>query len=90
MPKQNNQSNDSNLDLSTADELLALKLKIKDFCIEFDKGLNRMHQNRLTIQFEELLGNFRLHSESFSACYYYDCVAHIFFLLPSGLTPAAS
>ena len=32
-----NQSNDSNLDLSAADELLALKLKIKDFCIEFDK-----------------------------------------------------
>jgi len=31
-----NQSNDSNLDLSAADELLALKLKIKNFCIEFD------------------------------------------------------
>jgi hypothetical protein len=37
MKKQDNQSNDSNLDLSAADELLALKLKIKDFCIEFDK-----------------------------------------------------
>ena len=37
MNKQDNQSNDSNLDLSAADELLALKLKIKDFCIEFDK-----------------------------------------------------
>ena len=37
MNKQDNQKNDSNLDLSAADELLALKLKIKDFCIEFDK-----------------------------------------------------
>jgi hypothetical protein len=37
MKKQDNQSNDSNLDLSAADELLALKLKIKDFCTEFDK-----------------------------------------------------
>ena len=37
MKKQDNQSNGSNLDLSAADELLALKLKIKDFCIEFDK-----------------------------------------------------
>ena len=37
MNEQDNQSNDSNLGLSAADELLALKLKIKDFCIEFDK-----------------------------------------------------
>lgn len=37
MSKQDNQSNDSNLNLSAADELLALKLKIKDFCIKFDK-----------------------------------------------------
>ena len=37
MSKQDDQPNDSNLDLSAADELLALKLKIKDFCIEFDK-----------------------------------------------------
>ena len=37
MKKQDNQSNDSNLDLSAADELLALKLEIKNFCIEFDK-----------------------------------------------------
>ena len=35
--KVENQSNDNNLDLSAADELLTLKLKIKDFCIEFDK-----------------------------------------------------
>ena len=37
MNKQDNQKNDSNLDLSAADELLALKLEIKNFCIEFDK-----------------------------------------------------
>ena len=35
--KVENQSNDINLDLSAADELLALKLKIKHICIEFDK-----------------------------------------------------
>ena len=36
MSKQDDQPNDSNLDLSAADELLALKLKIKNFCIKFD------------------------------------------------------
>jgi hypothetical protein len=39
MNEQDNQSNDSNLGLSAADELLALKLKIKDFCIEFDNTI---------------------------------------------------
>ena len=37
MNKQDNQTNDNNFGLSAADELLDLKLKIKDFCIKFDK-----------------------------------------------------
>ena len=37
MKTQDNQSTDRDSDLSAADELLALKLKIKHICIEFDK-----------------------------------------------------